>query len=63
MKVAILNKIPLETKREMVGVLLIAFSFLTFISLVTYSSSDLSRLAELQTWEGFWEGLTLAVKN
>jgi len=63
MKVAILNKIPVETKREMVGVLLIAFSFLTFISLVTYSSSDLSRLAELQTWEGFWEGLTLAVQN
>ena len=47
----------------MVGVLLMAFSFLAFISLVTYSPTDLTRLAELQTWGGFWEGLTLAVSN
>jgi DNA segregation ATPase FtsK/SpoIIIE, S-DNA-T family len=63
MKVSILSRIPVETKREMVGVLLIAFSFLTFISLVTYNATDLTRLAELQTWGGFWEGLTLAVSN
>src|SRR5574341_2358415 len=63
MKVSILSRIPVETKREMVGVLLIAFSFLTFISLVTYNATDLTRLAELQTWGGFWEGLTLAVHN
>ena len=63
MKVSILSRIPVETKREMVGVLLMAFSFLAFISLVTYSPTDLTRLAELQTWGGFWEGLTLAVSN
>jgi S-DNA-T family DNA segregation ATPase FtsK/SpoIIIE len=63
MKVSILSKISVETKREMVGVLLVAFSFLTFISLVTYSPTDLTRLSELQTWGGFWEGLTLAVHN
>ncbi len=63
MKVSILSKISVETKKEMVGVLLIAFSFLTFISLVTYSPTDLTRLSELQTWGGFWEGLTLAVHN
>jgi S-DNA-T family DNA segregation ATPase FtsK/SpoIIIE len=63
MKVSILSRIPVETKREMVGVLLIAFSFLAFISLVTYNATDLTRLAELQTWGGFWEGLTVAVHN
>jgi len=40
-----------------------AFSFLAFISLVTYNATDLTRLAELQTWGGFWEGLTLTVRN
>jgi len=63
MKVSIFSRITVETKREMVGVLLMAFSFLAFISLVTYSPTDLTRLAELQTWGGFWEGLTLAVSN
>jgi len=62
-KAAILSKIPTDTKREIVGVLLIALCFLTFLSLVTYNSSDLGRLSELQTWDGFWGGLSLGVRN
>ena len=63
MKAAILTKIPADTKREIVGILLIALCFLTFLSLVTYNSSDLARLSELQSWDGFWGGLNAVVRN
>ena len=63
MKAAILSKIPTDTKREIVGILLIALCFLTFLSLVTYNSSDLARLSELQSWDGFWGGLNAVVRN